>query len=351
MFENFFYTIYLLICQSIFQHQHSYSFQSAASINFERIVDLHHFLMFFLLIILMLIIWLLIVLIEYFSYSYNINTNKVVVVEKDLVRINYTKKFIIDFKLNATSFITLLEWDQGYLENIPIVIEKYYLSKIKSRIALNDHLNLYVKSFLTYSIVLKFLETKNFTENKTLEFGWTATPCFVLASASIPSFFVLYINEEILNPGLTVNIMSHQWYWSYDYTDLYPYWFNKSNPNLVNIDDFVIDSYMEPEEYLNLKQGALRLLETEEQIILPIKLHIRLVISSFDVLHSFAIPSMGIKTDAIPGRMNQIDLFIKRSGIFFGQCSEICGIGHGFMPIELHSISILNFLIGPFWKF
>lgn len=110
--------------------------------------------------------------------------------------------------------------------------------------------------------------------------------------------------------------MSHQWYWSYDYTDLFPYWYNQLTDAGLDIDDFVISSYMEPEEYLNLDFGALRLLEAEEPLILPVRLHIRLVVSSFDTLHSFAIPSMGVKVDAIPGRMNQIEIFIKRAEFF-----------------------------------
>jgi cytochrome c oxidase subunit 2 len=103
---------------------------------------------------------------------------------------------------------------------------------------------------------------------------------------------------------------------------------------------------MEPFEYLNLNQGQFRLLEADNILMLPTHLHLRLIITSMDTLHSFAIPSLGIKVDAIPGRLNKVDIFIYRMGVFYGQCSEICGIGHGFMPICLYAISYLNFLIG-----
>jgi cytochrome c oxidase subunit 2 len=185
----------------------------------------------------------------------------------------------------------------------------------KQVITINEHINVYLKFVFSYLLINKGIINQKFIEDKQLEFAWTLIPCLILATISIPSFYVLYINEEILNPGLTVNIMGHQWYWSFDYTDLFPYWYNLSE-NSVDIDDFVIDSYMEPEEFLNLKKGNFRLLETEEPLILPTRLHIRLLISGFDVLHSFAMPAMGLKVDAVPGRLNQLELFIKRSEYF-----------------------------------
>lgn len=99
---------------------------------------------------------------------------------------------------------------------------------------------------------------------------------------------------------------------SYDYTDLFPYWFNLVAES-VDIDDFVIESYMEPEEFLGTDVASFRLYETEEPLFLPVRVHLRLMISSFDVLHSFAMPSMGLKVDAVPGRINQLELFIKRT--------------------------------------
>jgi cytochrome c oxidase subunit 2 len=103
---------------------------------------------------------------------------------------------------------------------------------------------------------------------------------------------------------------------------------------------------MLPAEFLEFEKGDLRLLETTDILILPTNVHLRVIVTSMDTLHSFAVPSLGVKVDAIPGRLNKIDIFIYRMGVFYGQCSEICGIGHGFMPICLYAISFLNFFIG-----
>ena len=134
-----------------------------------------------------------------------------------------------------------------------------------------------------------------------------------------------------LDPSLTIKVTGHQWYWSYEYTD-------------YENEKIMFDSYMIPEE--DLQNGDLRLLEVDKKLWLPVYTHVRVLITAMDVLHSWAIPAFGIKMDAVPGRLNQLDVFIHRSGVFYGQCSEICGIGHGFMPICLYAISYLNFLLG-----
>lgn len=198
---------------------------------------------------------------------------------------------------------------------------------------------------LSYSLILKSFETRLFKENKFLEGIWTLFPAVILMVIAVPSFYMLYLSEESIETLLTVKAVGFQWYWTYDYTDLYPFWYNLKNVN-IDIDDFVVESYMEVEEYLNCNKGDFRLLETDDIFILPINLHLRLIITSMDVLHSFSVPSLGVKIDAIPGRLNKIDIFIYRMGVFYGQCSEICGIGHGFMPICLYAVSFLNFLIG-----
>jgi len=156
---------------------------------------------------------------------------------------------------------------------------------------------------------------------------------------------MLYLSEESIETLLTVKAIGYQWYWTYDFTDLFPFLYNLKTSE-VDIDDFLIESYMEPTEFINKEEGGFRLLETDNILILPTNLHLRLIVTSMDTLHSFALPSLGIKVDAVPGRLNKIDLFIYRMGVFYGQCSEICGIGHGFMPICLYAISYLNFLIG-----
>lgn len=157
-----------------------------------------------------------------------------------------------------------------------------------------------------------------------LEVVWTIMPVFVLIGIGIPSFALLYAIDELVEPTLTVKVVGHQWYWSYEYSDY--------------AEDLMFDSYMVPEE--DLEPGQLRLLEVDRKLWLPTFTHIRLLVTAADVLHSWAVPSFGIKMDCIPGRLNQVALFIKREGIFYGQCSELCGVNHGFMPIAVKAVPI-----------
>nr|UVF63036.1 cytochrome c oxidase subunit II [Synarthrophyton patena] len=170
------------------------------------------------------------------------------------------------------------------------------------------------------------------THGTLIEMIWTITPAFILLIIAIPSFSLLYAMDEVISPTVTIKTLGHQWYWSYEYSD----YTNENN-------DFIeFDSYMIPEEDLEL--GQLRLLEVDNRMIVPVNTHIRIIVSAADVLHSWAVPSLGIKCDAIPGRLNQTSLFIKREGLYYGQCSEICGINHGFMPIVVEAISLKNYI-------
>ena len=168
----------------------------------------------------------------------------------------------------------------------------------------------------------------------TIEVIWTVTPSLILMVIAIPSFALLYSIDEVLDPAVTFKVIGHQWYWSYEYSDFC----NKTG------DSIAFDSYMVNDE--DLTKGQLRLLEVDNRVILPIKTHVRALVTSVDVLHSWAIPSLGVKMDACPGRLNQVSIYLNREGVFYGQCSEICGIQHGFMPIVIEGISIDNFV---FW--
>jgi cytochrome c oxidase subunit 2 len=169
---------------------------------------------------------------------------------------------------------------------------------------------------------------QKFTHSSLLEIIWTIIPAFILVLVAIPSFALLYSLEELIDPVVTLKIVGHQWYWSYEYSD-----YVSLNGSVERMN---FDSYMVQEN--DLTKGAFRLLEVDNRVMLPKKTHIRLLITSADVLHSWAVPSFGIKVDACPGRLSQAALFIKREGTFYGQCSEICGINHGFMPIVVNSV-------------
>lgn len=169
----------------------------------------------------------------------------------------------------------------------------------------------------------------NFTHSTVLEIVWTTVPAIILMFIAIPSFALLYSMDEMLDPALTLKVVGHQWYWSYEYPGLPKRSYLEDN-NTLNF-----DSYMINEEDLTL--GTFRLLEVDNRVVAPIKTHIRLLVTAADVLHSWAVPSFGIKVDACPGRLNQTALYIKRCGTFYGQCSEICGVNHGFMPITVRA--------------
>ena len=138
--------------------------------------------------------------------------------------------------------------------------------------------------------------------------------------------------DEVIDPIITLKVIGNQWYWSYEYSD-----------NLEFSDESLIfDSYMVQEDDLLI--GQFRLLEVDNRVIVPTNSHIRVLITASDVLHSWAIPSLGIKLDACPGRLNQTSMFIKREGVFYGQCSEICGVNHAFMPIVVEAVSLEDYL-------
>lgn len=138
--------------------------------------------------------------------------------------------------------------------------------------------------------------------------------------------------DEIINPAMTIKAIGHQWYWSYEYSDY----------QTKGIDTISFDSYMIPEEDLEI--GQLRLLEVDNRVVVPTHTHVRVLVTSTDVLHSWAVPSLGVKVDAVPGRLNQLSFFVQREGLYYGQCSELCGVNHGFMPIVVEAVSLNDYI-------
>ncbi|KAL8130757.1 hypothetical protein V2J09_012254 [Rumex salicifolius] len=160
----------------------------------------------------------------------------------------------------------------------------------------------------------------------TIEILWTIFPSIILMFIAIPSFALLYsMDEVVVDPAITIKAIGHQWYWTYEYSD-----YNSSDEQSLTF-----DSYMIPEDDLEL--GQLRLLEVDNRVVVPAKTHIRIIVTSADVLHSWAVPSSGVKCDAVPGRLNQTSILVQREGVYYGQCSEICGTNHAFMPIVVEA--------------
>nr|YP_009551273.1 cytochrome c oxidase subunit II [Ceratophyllus wui]QAA12288.1 cytochrome c oxidase subunit II [Ceratophyllus wui] len=181
--------------------------------------------------------------------------------------------------------------------------------------------------YLMSSLFFNKFTNRLLMESQNIEIIWTILPAFMLIFIALPSLRLLYLLDDLNKPLITLKTIGHQWYWSYEYSD-----FN----------NLEFDSYMIPSE--ELMTNNFRLLDVDNRTILPFNSQIRILITATDVLHSWTVPSLGVKVDATPGRLNQSNFFINRPGLFFGQCSEICGANHSFMPIVIESISTNSFI-------
>lgn len=186
----------------------------------------------------------------------------------------------------------------------------------------------FVLALLVY-VMVRFNAKRNPVPSKTshntfLEMAWTAIPIVILVVIAIPSFRLLYFQKTVSEAEMemTVKVIGYQWYWSYEYPDH---------------GDIAFDSFIVEEE--DLEPGQLRLLEVDNRLVVPVDTNIRLLVTADDVLHSWAVPAFGIKIDAVPGRLNETWVRIEREGVYYGQCSELCGVRHGYMPVTVEAVS------------
>nr|YP_010946884.1 cytochrome c oxidase subunit II [Sorineuchora formosana]WGO57641.1 cytochrome c oxidase subunit II [Sorineuchora formosana] len=184
-----------------------------------------------------------------------------------------------------------------------------------------------IVSYMMIMLIKNKLINRYLLEGQMIEVAWTITPAIILIFIAIPSLRLLYLMDEINNPIMTLKTIGHQWYWSYEYSDFLKVEF---------------DSYMMPQN--EMYKYNFRLLDVDNRTTLPMNVFIRIIITAADVLHSWTIPSLGVKADATPGRLNQAWFLINRPGIYYGQCSEICGANHSFMPIVIESIPMNKFI-------
>lgn len=164
------------------------------------------------------------------------------------------------------------------------------------------------------------------THNTTIEVLWTVVPTIILLVIAVPSFRLLYFMDRAVEPEMTLKVTGSQWYWSYAYPDH---------------GGFAFDSQMVPEA--EIKAGQRRLLEVDKRAVVPVDTDIRVLVTANVVIHSWAVPALGVKTDAVPGRMNETWMRIDKPGIYYGQCSELCGVGHAFMPVAVEAVSKADF--------
>lgn len=220
----------------------------------------------------------------------------------------------------------MANWAQLYFQDAASPV-------ITQLIAFHDHTILIltlVTSIVTYalvSLIINSYSSRYLLEAQQIETIWTLLPAVTLLFLAFPSLHILYLIDEISQPSITIKTIGHQWYWSYEYTDFAKLEF---------------DSYILPEN--ELKPGQFRLLEVDHRAVAPISTEIRILVTGADVIHSWALPTLGLKVDAIPGRLNQLGFTANRPGIFYGQCSEICGANHSFIPISLEIVDHKTFI-------
>jgi cytochrome c oxidase subunit 2 len=204
---------------------------------------------------------------------------------------------------------------------------------IEQLIFFHDHaivVLILITTLVGYIISTLFFNTftnRFLLEGQTIEIVWTVLPALILIFIALPSLRLLYLLDEVNNPSVTLKTIGHQWYWRYEYSDFLQ----------VEFDSYIIPSNELPED-------GFRLLDVDNRTVLPINTQIRVLISAADVIHSWTVPALGVKADAIPGRLNQVSFLINRPGLFYGQCSEICGANHRFMPIVIERVSVNSFL-------
>lgn len=204
---------------------------------------------------------------------------------------------------------------------------------IEQLIFFHDHIILILILIITFvgfllsSVLVNSFINKFILDNQVVELIWTSIPAVILVFIALPSLRLLYLLDEVNNPILTLKTVGHQWYWSYEYSDFLGVEF---------------DSYIIPSNEATI--SSFRLLDVDNRTVLPLNTQIRVIISAADVIHSWTVPSLGVKADAVPGRLNQSRFLINRPGLFLGQCSEICGRNHSFIPILIESVSTNSFL-------
>ena len=184
----------------------------------------------------------------------------------------------------------------------------------------------FILSLISNSLINRFL-----LDGQAIEMIWTVLPAVILVILALPSLRLLYLIDETSEPSMTVKVIGHQWYWSYEYSDFSQVSFDSYMVNLDSLDD-----------------SGFRLLEVDNRVVLPFLSEIRLLVTSADVIHSWTVPALGVKGDAIPGRLNQLNILFNRAGVYYGQCSEICGANHSFIPIGVEAVHPHDFLM---WLF
>ena len=223
-----------------------------------------------------------------------------------------------------------VDWQLGFQESVTPVMDRITNFHNNWLMPLITVISLFVLALLIY-VMFRFNARSNptpsnVTHNVLIEVVWTIVPVLILVAIAFPSISLLYYQDRIPEADITIKAIGHQWYWEYEYPDH---------------GGFFFEGRMVPDE--DLKEGQPRLLATDNNVVLPVGKTIRVQVTSTDVLHAFAVPAFGVKIDAVPGRLNEIWFNVDKEGIYYGQCSELCGVEHAFMPIAVEVVSEQKF--------
>jgi len=351
------------------------NFKDPISTFAYNLISLHHDIMWYIIIILSLVYWSLYKILKEYSWSsfnktegflLSLSNNKLIYqiqlyiffiwfnifyiaykaiklilgwiyVSLELHLINKKSKFSkfiikLFYFILGNSFVSNLE-NEVY-KNISL---KYFKSLILERFVAYYLFNKSSNALYFYDGNDNYLLALKFKHSINLEYVFGMFPTIIIGLIIVPSMYLLYSNETDINPCITVKIIGHQWYWSYEGhhcsldTNLnkYIYWWYDYDSVLINESDLI--------------KGQKRLLETDTSLVLPYNIVIRLLITSSDVLHAWALPELGIKVDAVPGRLNQAITIPCNLGLYYGQCSELCGVSHGFMPIKVNVVTLADY--------
>lgn len=323
----------------LFNKINIFSFQSPATPVMEGIIDLHNYIFFYLILVFVFVLWVY----GYILYSFYVVPS---LFYDFLGKNNEHSSFLRDFIL----------WASTDKKTYKKVMDKHFLNYVYT-----NHLNVLKVVFSVNAILhmRELLETRQIVHGTVIEIVWTVVPSLILIFIALPSFALLYAMDEIADPRLTVKAIGYQWYWNYEYAHMNS--FSKSidsgnggdevNNSLSDIigDRENIENTLSYESVMiaedDLVEGYYRLLDVDKPMILPARTYVRVIVTAEDVLHSWAVPSLGVKIDAVPGRLSQVAVFVKHPGVFYGQCSELCGVGHGFMPIVVKVLDADDFLV------
>jgi cytochrome c oxidase subunit 2 len=232
--------------------------------------------------------------------------------------------FLVFFNSANSSFASV-NWQMGFNESVTTVMSDIVHLHDRILLPIIVAISVFVLFLLLYSI-FKFRASKNPIPSKTshntfIEIMWTVIPCLILVVIAVPSFRLLYKEDIIPKADVTIKATGYQWYWGYEYPD-----------QNIAFDANMIDTK-------NLKSNQLRLLETDNHVVVPVNKVVKVLITANDVLHAWAVPSFGVKRDAVPGRINETWFKAEKEGVYYGQCSELCGSRHAFMPITVRVVS------------